>query len=274
MKGHQLNATSLQVPRIKARTTAKEKRVSLGKGYRPVNAASCVLGRKVMCQCRLRTTLIPLGSQTDVWVAVSWEAFSAITVKWNWATKQTRSLPISPPSPDQHCLDDGFFCCSVCLLVWSGAHGYPAWRREEKRRNEGCGGEVVVVAGSEGWGGGQGCVTHRPPLEVTRDLPGSYQTKLLNKYTQTPKIRATKKDHCLWSFSRCYFWHTSDGTELIHVNATRTLILGIIVHSKWNIFSSISPCHVQQSSIQVFLWIFFRFCSKYNIKIDFQQPPI
>lgn len=29
-------------------------------------------------------------------------------------------------------------------------------------------------------------VTHRPPLEVTRDLPRSYQAKLLNKYTQTP----------------------------------------------------------------------------------------
>lgn len=147
MKGHQLNGTSLQVPHIKARTTAKENRVSLGKGYRPVNAASCVLGQKVMCQYGLRTTLIPLGSQTDVWVAVSWEAFCAITVKWNWARKQTRSLPISPPSPDQHCLDDGFFCCSVCLLVWSGAHGYPAWSREEKWMNGGCGGEVVASTG-------------------------------------------------------------------------------------------------------------------------------
>lgn len=29
-------------------------------------------------------------------------------------------------------------------------------------------------------------MTRGPPLEVTRDLPRSYQAKLLNKYTQTP----------------------------------------------------------------------------------------
>lgn len=70
-----------QVPQIKAKTTANEYRTSLGKGYRPVAAASCVLDQKMMCQCRVKTTLIPVGSQTQVWVVVSWEAFSAITVK-------------------------------------------------------------------------------------------------------------------------------------------------------------------------------------------------
>lgn len=35
-------------------------------------------------------------------------------------------------------------------------------------------------------GGDRGGGAHRPPLEVTRDLPRSYQAKLLNKYTQTP----------------------------------------------------------------------------------------
>lgn len=214
-KGHRLNVTSLQVPCIKARTTTKEKRVSLGKGCRPVNAASCVLGRKVVYQCRLRTTLIPLGSQTDVWVAVSWESFSAITVKWNWARKQTRSLPISPPSPDQHCLDDGFFCCSVCLLVWSGAHGYPAWRREEKRTNEGC--EAEVVVSGSGGRGGAGCRMHDTQTSPWGDerpaekLPGKAAQQI---YTG-PKIRATKRDHCLWSFNRCYFWwHTIDSCKL------------------------------------------------------------
>lgn len=216
MKGHQLNVTSLQVPCIKARTTTKERRVSLGKGYRPVNAASCVLGRKVMYQCRLRTTLIPPGSQTDVWVAVSWESFSAITEKWNWARKQTRSLPISPPSPDQHCLDDGFLCCSVCLLVWSGAHGYPAWRREEKRRNEGCEGEVVV-AGSEGGEGGKDAWHTDLPLrwretcwEATRQ---SCSTNIHRPQDQGNKERSLSLILQQMLFLTHIWWHRIDSCK-------------------------------------------------------------
>lgn len=41
-----------RVPQQKAKTTAEEYRASLGKGHRPVAAASCVLGQKMMCQCR------------------------------------------------------------------------------------------------------------------------------------------------------------------------------------------------------------------------------
>lgn len=132
-----------QVPQIKAKATVKEYKASLGKG-----CSQLCIGSEDDVSVR-RTTLIPPphGSQTEVWVSLSWEAFSAITLKWNWPGKQTRSLSISPSSPDQACLGDGFFCCSVCLLVWSGTHGYPAWSREEKRRNEGRRGE-------ERWGRG------------------------------------------------------------------------------------------------------------------------
>lgn len=129
---------------------------------------------------------MPPGSQTGVWVSVSWETFSAIIVKWNWPRKQTRSLSISPSSPDRACLADGFllFSLFVCLLVWSGTLGYPAWCVEEQQWDGGRGGmdEVRPVGGR----GGGGCATRRPPREVTRDLPRSYRPKLLDKYTQAP----------------------------------------------------------------------------------------
>lgn len=40
------------VPQIKSKATVKDYRASLGKGYRPVAAASPVLGQKMMCECR------------------------------------------------------------------------------------------------------------------------------------------------------------------------------------------------------------------------------
>lgn len=128
---------------------------------------------------------MPPGSQTRVLVSVSWGTFYAIIVKWNWPRKQTRSLSISPSSPDRACLADGFFCCSLCLFVClfglepsDTQHGVSRksggteaaevrMRRGEARREEG----RVRMRG--------------PPHEVTRDLPRSYQAKLLGKYTQT-----------------------------------------------------------------------------------------
>lgn len=103
----------------------------------------------------------------------------------------------TPPSPDQPCLGDGFFCCFVCLLVWSGAHGYPAWSTESRSRGmedvEVCVEEERRPRGGRGWCGGRGSgyTTGRAPLEVTRDLPRSHRAKLLNKYTQTYRITPT-----------------------------------------------------------------------------------
>lgn len=77
--------------------TLRKERASLGKGYRTVAAASCVLGQRMMCQCgqswppHTRHWKLNRG----LGIAMSWEAFSAITVKWNWPWEQTRSLPIS-----------------------------------------------------------------------------------------------------------------------------------------------------------------------------------
>lgn len=42
----------------------------------------------------------------------------------------------------------GFSCCSVCLLVWSGTHGYPAWSTAGRS-----GGMKGV---EERWGRGEG----------------------------------------------------------------------------------------------------------------------
>lgn len=146
----ELKATSWmphqQVPQIKAKATVKEYEASLSKDYRPVAAASCVLGQKMMCQCRGPPWFSP-GSQTEVWVSVSWEAFSAIAVKWNWPGKQTRSLSISRPSMSGWWVFL-LFCLFACL-VWNP--WIPSMEHsEEKRRNEGRRGE-------ERWGRGE-CV--------------------------------------------------------------------------------------------------------------------
>lgn len=53
------------VPQIKSKATVKDCRGSLGKGYRPVAAASPVLGQKMMCECR-GPPRFPPGSQTEV----------------------------------------------------------------------------------------------------------------------------------------------------------------------------------------------------------------
>ena len=45
--------------------------------------------------------------------------------------------------------------------------------------------EDMEERGERRGGGGLGCMRYIPPPEVTRDLPRSYQAKLLNKYTQT-----------------------------------------------------------------------------------------
>lgn len=97
------------------------------------------------------------------------------------------------------------------------------------------------VAGGAG-GRGVGCMTHRPPLEVTRDLPRSYQAKLLNKYTQAPRSGQQREI----TVSDPSTDVISDGTQLIHVNSTWTFELCIAVHSK----GSISSLYVQRCSIQ------------------------
>lgn len=195
MKGHRAECR----PTEKARPAAEENRFSLGKGYRPVDAASCVLGQRGP-----RTTLIPAGSQTrSVGIAVSWEALLCRHGEMTLARSANKiSLHLALPSPGQPCLADGFFCCSVCLLVWSGAHGYPqhgvqrgeaegwrTWRREAE--------VVVVVVVSVVV---QACTTH-----TTTDLPSrrretcreaTRQSCSTNTRTDL-RIRATKADRCL-----------------------------------------------------------------------------
>lgn len=107
---------------------------------------------------------------------MSWEAFSAITVKWNWPRKQIRSLPISPQAQTNLVRVMGFsvvlFVCLFGLEPMDTQYGVE--RRSRRHRGE-------ELEGRRGR-----CVTHRPPLEVMRDLPRSYQAKPVDKYTQTP----------------------------------------------------------------------------------------
>lgn len=108
---------------------------------------------------------------------------------WNGTGPESKQdlSPSLPQARGRACLRDGFFCCSVCLLVWSGTRRYSAWSS---------GGVEVEGMESRGMKGAEerwvwrllawwGCGTRGPPLEVTSDLPRSDGVKLLHKYTQT-----------------------------------------------------------------------------------------
>lgn len=148
-----------RVPQVKS--TAKEYRAGLGKGHRPMAAAGCVLGREEGVVSARRTTLIPPPP-------LPWKSNRCVGRRvlggllchhgeMELAQKANKISPhLSPPSPDQPCLGDGFFCCSVCLLVWSGAHGYPAWSREEEEKSEGMEDVEQRRGGDEGGVSGRG----------------------------------------------------------------------------------------------------------------------
>lgn len=48
---------------------------------------------------------------------------------WNGTGPESKQdlSPSLPQARGRACLRDGFFCCSVCLLVWSGTRRYSAW---------------------------------------------------------------------------------------------------------------------------------------------------
>lgn len=173
---------------IKAKSAAKEYRASLGKGYRPVAAASCVLGQKMMCQCTEDHLDPPWKSNRSVGRRVLGGPLCHHS-EMELAQKANKISPHLSLKPRPTLVwVMGFsvvlFVCLFGLEPMDTQHGV----KEEKRRNGGRTGKESRGGdeGGRGRGGGRGCVTHRPPLEVTRDLPRSYQAKLLNKYTQTP----------------------------------------------------------------------------------------
>lgn len=178
-----LKATSWMPHQIKAKSAAKEYRASLGKGYRPVASASCVLGQKMMCQCAEDHLDPPWKSNRSVGRRVLGGPLCHHS-EMELAQKANKISPHLSLKPRPTLVwVMGFsvvlFVCLFGLEPMDTQHGV----REEKRRNGGRTGKERR-GGDEG--GGRGCVTHRPPLEVTRDLPRSYRAKLLNKYTQTP----------------------------------------------------------------------------------------
>lgn len=138
-----------------------------------------------------------------MWVAVFSPAFSAITVKWNWPQKQTRSVPHLSPRPTLVRPGDGFFCCSVCLLVWSGAHGYPAWSMERTSvwewKNKTKGREW------KWWG----WMTHKTSPWGDERPAEKLQGKAAQQIHTNSGIRPTKTYYCLRSYKRCYFWQKS-----------------------------------------------------------------
>lgn len=80
----------------------------------------------------------------------------------------------------------------VCLLVWSGTLGYPAWCVEERQPDGGRGGagEMRRVGG----GGEQDMQTSpRGDERPAEKLPG----KAARQIHTGPRIRATKTDRCL-----------------------------------------------------------------------------
>lgn len=138
---------------------------------------------------------MPPGSQTRVLVSVSWGTFYAIIVKWNWPRKQTRSLSISPSSPDRACLADGFFCCSLCLFVCLFGLEPSDTQHGASRKSGGTeAAEVRMRRGEEGGGEGEDARTSpRGDERPAEKLPG----KAARQIHTDLRIRATKADRCL-----------------------------------------------------------------------------
>lgn len=112
----------------------EQKWTSLGKGYGACGCSRHPIGSEDDVSVWTEDCLDPpWKSNTSVGIAMSWGTSSGITVKWNWPAEQTRSLPISSLQP-RPTLSDWwlFFCCSVCLLVWSAANGYQTYREGGK----------------------------------------------------------------------------------------------------------------------------------------------
>lgn len=81
-------------------------------------------------------------------------------------------------------------------------------------------------------------MTHRPPLEVTRDLPRSYQAKLLNKYTQTPGSGQQRRIAASDPSTDDFFSDSHMTAVLIHVNSIRTFKICFTVHAERVFFAS------------------------------------
>lgn len=176
----------LQAPQIKPKASFIGSRASLGKGYRPVAAASCVLGHQMMREDHLASPLEvkhKCGSPCP--------GRPSLPSQWNGTGPESKQdlSPSLPQAQTELVCVMGFsvvlFVCLFGLEPMDTQHGVES-RGGKKWRNEGRKGEVGMRCVG-GWllAGWWGCVTRRPPLEVTSDLPRSYQVKLLNKYTQT-----------------------------------------------------------------------------------------
>lgn len=177
----------LQAPQIKPKAAFIGSRASLGKGYRAVAAASCVLGHQMMREDHLASPLEvkhKCGSLCP--------GRPSLPSQWNGTGPESKQdlSPSLPQAQTELVCVMGFsvvlFVCLFGLEPMDTQHGVESrgggkmeeWRTQRRGGDEVCVGGVLLA----GW---WGCVTHRPPLEVTSDLPRSYRVKLLNKYTQT-----------------------------------------------------------------------------------------
>lgn len=93
-----------------------------------------------------------------------------------------------------------FFPLFVCLLVWSGTLGYPAWCIKKEHRNGEHGGvdDEVRLGGGARWAVGWGGTSPRGDERPAEKLAG----KAARQIHTDPRIRTTKTDRCLWSCSR------------------------------------------------------------------------
>lgn len=185
IKGHQPNATPASSS-DKAKGCIYRVQGELGKGYRPVAAASCVLGHQMMREDHLASPLEvkhKCGSPCP--------GRPSLPSRWNGTGPESKQdlSPSLPQAQTELVCVMGFsvvlFVCLFGLEPMDTQHGVESREGEkmEEWRTQRRGGDEVW-----GWGvlaSWWGRVTHRPPLEVTSDLPRSYRVKLLNKYTQT-----------------------------------------------------------------------------------------
>lgn len=149
---------------------------------------------------------------------------------WNGTGPESKQdlSPSLPQARGRACLRDGFFCCSVCLLVWSGTRRYSAWSS---------GGVEVEGMESRGMKGAEerwlwrllACLMRMWDARTSPrgdEWPAEKRRgKAAPQIHTNFRIRATKTKCCLWSFSRCFLFfpfflyapYTDDSTKCMSI---------------------------------------------------------
>lgn len=224
----------LQVPQIKPKAAFIGSRASLGKGYRPVAAASCVLGHQMMREDHLASPLKvkhKCGSPCP--------GRPSLPSQWNGTGPESKQdlSPSLPQAQTELVCVMGFsvvlFVCLFGLEPMDTQHGVESREGGKKWRNEGRKGEVGMRCGGAGGRLMRTCDTQTSPWGdewPAEKLPAKAAQQIYTNF----RIRATKTDRCLWSSNRCFF--SDHDRILILVNSFRIFQICFTAHTMTGFF--------------------------------------